>query len=257
MRVLNLIEVAYFKWRVVNKLQIAICDDDKLQLDLLKKCCITWLGKNKIQSDINTYLSAESFLFAYEDNKNYDILLLDIQMKELDGISLAKKLRTIGDKVSIIFITGVSDFVFDGYHVQAIDYILKPIEQKKLEAALDRAYENIRKSEPHALFQINNEIVKINEKDIFYIESIGHKTVFYTSGAKYEVKKGISTVENELSQNFFYKCHRSYIVNILHIDSISKTDVKINNTVVPIARGKWDELNKAFLNYYRGEMCKL
>ncbi len=236
-------------------MKIAICDDEKLQIDLLKKYCSSWLGERKLHAEITTYLSAEAFLFAYEDDKSYDILLLDIQMKELDGISLAKKLRELGDKLSILFITGVKELVFEGYHVQAIDYILKPVEQNNLETALDRAYENMQKSEPYILLEIDNELIKLNEKDILYIESIGHKSIVYTLNEKFEIKKGINTVEKELNQSFFYKCHRSYIINILHISSISKTDVMINTNPIPIARGKWEELNKAFLSYYRGEIC--
>jgi DNA-binding LytR/AlgR family response regulator len=238
----------------VNKLKIAICDDEKLQLNLLEKYCLAWLSKNKLQAEIASYSSAEAFLFAYEDNKSFDILLLDIQMKELDGISLAKKLRELGEKLSIIFITGVKEFVFEGYHVQATDYILKPVELEKLEIALDRAYKDAQKAEPYIFLQVDNELVKINEKDIMYIESVGHKSIVYSNSDSYEIKKGISSIENELKQNFFYKCHRSFIVNIIHIDSITKTDVKINNIPVPIARGKWEELNKAFLNYYRDKL---
>lgn len=238
----------------MDKLKIAICDDEKLQLNLLETYCNAWLKKNKLQAEITTFSSAEAFLFTYEDNKDFDILLLDIQMKELDGISLAKKLRELEDNLSIIFITGVKDFVFEGYHVQAIDYILKPVEQAKLELALGRAYKNTQKSESYIFLQVENELVKVFEKDILYIESSGHKSIVYTSKNNYEVKKGISILENELKQNYFYKCHRSFIVNILHIDSIAKTDVKINKTLIPIARGKWEELNKAFLNYYRDKL---
>lgn len=223
-------------------MKIAICDDELLQLELLKKYCTSWLNENKLQASLKTYSSSEAFLFDYEDSNDFDILLLDIQMKELSGINLAKKLRNLGDNVAIIFITGIKDFVFEGYHVQAVDYILKPVD------------ENIQRKEPQIVIQINNELVRLNEKDIQYIESIGHNTYFYTANGTYQAKKGISAIENELSGNFFYKCHRSYIINILHIDSISKNEVKINNTIIPIARGKWQELNKAFLNYYRGEM---
>lgn len=238
----------------MNKLEIAICDDEKLQLELLKKYCTAWLSNNKIQAKITTYSSSEAFLFEYEDCKKFDILLLDIQMKELNGIDLAKKLRKIGDNVSIIFITGVKDFVFEGYNVQAVDYILKPVDEKKFEIALHRAYSNIKKIDPFIVVQINNELIKLNEKDIQYIESIGHNTFFYTSYGTFQVKKGIGAVEKELTGSFFHKCHRSYIINILYIDSISKNDVKIKNTIIPIARGKWEDLNKAFLNFYRGEL---
>lgn len=237
---------------MVKKLRIAICDDDGLQIELLKKYCNLWLLENQIIAQIYTFSSAESFLFAYEDDKNYDILLLDIQMKELSGIDLAKKLRNIGDNIAIIFITGIKDFVFDGYHVQAVDYILKPVDEKNLKLALDRALSTIKTIEPYLIIPYDNELLKLKEKDIYYIESIGHYTHFYTINKEYKVKKGISAVESELTQNYFYKCHRSYIVNILHIDSISKNEVKIYNINIPIARGKWDELNKAFLNYYRG-----
>ena len=241
----------------MNELKIAICDDETLQLKLLEKYCISWLSKNKLQYALKTYTSSEAFLFDYEDSADYDILLLDIQMKELSGIDLAKRLRAFGDDSAIIFITGIKDFVFEGYHVQAVDYVLKPVDNERIEAVLDRAYTALLKKEPNIIVQTDGDLVRLNERDIQYIESVGHNTLFYTAGETYTVKKGISLIENELTQKYFYKCHRSYIINILHIDSISKTDVKVNGSIIPIARGKWENLNKAFLNYYRGEMCRL
>ena len=236
-------------------MKIAICDDELIQLQLLKKYCSTWLIENNLNCTIKTFSCSEAFLFAYEDEKDYDILLLDIQMKDLSGIDLAKKLRDTGDNVSIIFITGIKDFVFEGYHVQAIDYILKPIDENKLKCALSRALDNLQKKESHIFIQKDKELVRIKEKDIYYIESIGHSICIYTKNGVYQTNKGISIIEKELAEDFFYKCHRSYIINIIHIDSISKNDVKINNSLIPIARGKWEDLNKAFLKYYRGEIC--
>ena len=98
---------------------------------------------------------------------------------------------------------------------------------------------------------------KIRQLDVFIIESIGHETMIHMSDEKIVCKKGISVLEQEVREEYFYRCHRSYLVNLSKINSISKKEVIVEGNIsIPIARGKWEGLNKAYLNFYRGVICR-
>ncbi len=237
-------------------MKIAICDDDLLQLELLTEYCKNWSKNSNQPLETFTYPSAEAFLFAYEEGLHFDTLLLDIQMKSISGMDLAKQLRNLEDDISIIFITGVKDHVFDGYHVEALDYILKPVNETQLYISLSKASENQHQKASFILIESADQLIKLKEKDICYVESMGHNTILYTETNIYQSKKGISTFEKELSDTLFYRCHRCYLINISKIESISKTEVTIEGGFkISIARGKWESLNKSFLNYYRSCLC--
>lgn len=239
-------------------MNIAICDDEALQLKLLSNYCLNWCKNEEIKCNISTFSSGEAFLFSYEDNPTFDIILLDIQMKELNGMDLAKTLRKAKDPAALIFITGLKDYVFEGYQVQAIDYLLKPIEENRLYEALGSAYSYLSKAskDNFLLLQQNNQVIKLPVASIILMESQGHNTKIYTEAAVYLSNEGISSYERKLSKSSFFKCHRCYLINIAKITAITKTEVHLEEShIIPIARGKWEELNKAFLSFYRSSLC--
>ena len=118
---------------------IAICDDDESQLDSLRSLVSDWIRSLGHSCEILCYPSAEAFLFAYEEEKRWDILLLDIEMKEISGISLARRIREDGHRTEIIFITSHFEFVSEGYDVDALHYLTKPVPKDKLISVLDKA----------------------------------------------------------------------------------------------------------------------
>ena len=238
-------------------MKIAICDDEKVELELISKYCKEWSKGIGEVCKIDVFTSAEEFLFKYEDVKDYDVLFLDIQMKELNGMELAKRLRKLGEEVVIVFITGDREYVFQGYEVQALDYIVKPVEKEKLFKAFNRVSEHSKKEYDYLFANCDGVTYKIKQLDICCIESIGHETILHMIDKKIVCKKGISFIEKEVNEEYFYRCHRSYIVNISKIDSISKKEIIVEGGLnIPIARGRWEGLNKSYLNFYRGVICQ-
>ena len=128
-------------------MNIAICEDNKTQSDLIKQMVRNWSIKGKNVIKITCYQSAEAFLFCLPEDGPFDILLLDIQMKEMTGIDLAKQLRETKDEVIIIFITAMKEYVFEGYNVDALQYLLKPIKETSLFECLDKAVDKLKKQE--------------------------------------------------------------------------------------------------------------
>ncbi|MBR2884958.1 MAG: response regulator transcription factor, partial [Clostridia bacterium] len=180
-----------------------------------------------------------------------DSLLLDIQMKAMDGIELAEKIRETDKSVQIIFITGFSDYISKGYDVSALHYLIKPVEKEKFFEVLSKAEGNLKHNDKYLLFTVGNENIKINQSEIIFIEAFGHSSCIVSENAEYEVKYSISEIMKMLDEGFVY-CHRSYIVNLKHISRITKTDVVFDNgKSVPVSRRMYSDVNKSFINFYR------
>ena len=119
--------------------RIAICDDNPQDAQFVQNILDRWSAERGAELRVEHFPSAESFLFRYEEDKAWDILLLDIEMGEMDGVTLAKRIRPGNESVQIVFITGFADFVAEGYEVAALHYLMKPVREDKLFAVLDRA----------------------------------------------------------------------------------------------------------------------
>lgn len=238
----------------MSKINIAICDDEKIQVDLLEKYVKSWASKNNILVNIDCFYNAESFEFEWSMDKSYDILLLDIEMPGINGVELAKRIRTEDDILDIIFITAISDYIAEGYDVSALNYLIKPIKEAKLYECLDKAIEKVPKEEKTIIINMDGENHRIIQNDILYIESVGHFLELHTVDKKYMVRKNIGDIEKELDNNILIKCHRSYIVGLKHIRKIGKTDILLDNKqIIPVSRRLYSNINIAFIKYFRGE----
>ena len=228
-------------------LRIAICDDEENEIEYLKHAVEDWAKKEDILTNIETYASAESFLFQYEECKNYQILLLDVEMSGMSGIDLAKNIRQNQDNVEIIFITSHFEFIGEGYEVDALHYLVKPVKAGKMEEVLSKARRRTEAGEPSLIINVKGEAVKLYEKEILYIEALAHYVTIYTKDKEYKVKANISAFAQELSEDF-YQTHRSYLVSLKHIMRISRNSVTLDNGgQVPLARGKYDQINRAYI----------
>ena len=192
--------------------------------------------------------SPESFLFQYAEQKDYDILLLDIEMQSMNGVALAKSIRKENDAVQIVFITGYTDYIAEGYDVAALHYLIKPVSEDKLHEVLNRAAIKIRKNEKALFLSSSGEAVRIPLYEIKYLEVQKNYVTIHAKN-NYTVKKTLGALEQELDERF-YRMARSYIVNLSYIDRISKSDVFLSDgTVLPLPRGQYEPLNRAFIKH--------
>lgn len=233
---------------------IAVLDDESVEIEYLTTLTQEWAQATETAVNISGFASAEAFLFEYEEDKNFDILLLDIQMKAMDGIELAEKIRENNRSVQIVFITGFPDYISRGYDVSALHYLIKPVEKEKLFEVLSKACDNLKKEEKFILLSVDNESFKINLKDIIYVEAFGHSSCVVCKNGEYNVKLPISDIAKMLDGSFA-KCHRSYIANLQHISRITKTDAVFDNEkIIPVSRRMYNDVNMAFINFYRGKI---
>lgn len=230
------------------KYKVAICDDEQDQLERIASAVSAWSMQSGHACDIAAFSSAEAFLFAYEDDKAYDVLLLDVEMKGISGITLAKQIRKSDSRIEIIFITSHFEFIGEGYEVDALHYLIKPLSGDKLMQVLNRAVEKLSVEPPSVVISCEGEMVKIFETDILYVESFLHYILIRTRNTEYRIKESISAFERKLSDDF-YRAHRSYLVSLKHITRISRTSVTVGGTELPLSRGKYNDINRAFIEH--------
>jgi len=246
-------------------LRIAICDDEQHQREYMELLVAKWIKNSslraesegkprpKLNAKIDCFESAEQFKMLREDA--YDILLLDIQMGGQDGVSLARELRANSENLVIIFVTGVPDFVQDGYDVSALHYLMKPVDENKLHTVLDRAATQAldkTRTGSKLLLPVDGDTVRVNLRDILYIESFAHYLEIVQTTGSITVKMPAYKLEQQLGQGFI-RCHRSYLVALRHISKITKTDVVLDcGKAIPLSRRMYGAVTEAFMAYVSG-----
>jgi len=227
--------------------RIAICDDEEFQIQEISSVLSKWGSFTGSVCEVRAFPSAESFLFAYEEDSAYDILLLDVKMKDISGIELAKRIRADKSRAEIIFLTSHFEFAGEGYEVDALHYLVKPVSEEKLMTVLSKAAERLAAEPLSVVITCEGETVKLYEKDILYVESFLHYIDIHTREREYRIKESISAFGDRLSEDFF-RTHRSYLVSLKAVTRISRTSVTLEGgAVLPLARGKYDEANRAFI----------
>lgn len=227
--------------------KIAVCDDSQADRDYVSSLARRWASERGDAARIELFSSAESFLFQYAEESDFDILLLDIEMGGMDGVTMAKKLRRDNDTVQIIFITGYSDYIAEGYEVAALHYLVKPMREEKLFSVLDRAAEKLRKKNEKVLhLEISGEMVRLPIHRIRWAEVSGNYVTIHENG-DYTVKMTLGQLEKELDERFF-RVGRSAIVNLTQISRVTKTEIRLSGGAsVPLPRGAYEAVNRAII----------
>lgn len=225
---------------------IAVCDDTPADLDLIYSMVRRWADDRQAEIQAQTFSSAEAFLFHYAENKQYDILLLDVEMGEMDGVALAKRLRQARDPVQIVFITGYSDYIAEGYEVSALHYLMKPVKEEKLREVLDRAVERLHVEERALFLKLEGEMVRLPLRSIRYLE-VQQNYVTIHAQQDYTFKSTLSKLTDELDERFF-QLGRSYVINLRCIQRVTRqAAVLTSGEQIPLPRGYYDKLNRAII----------
>ena len=227
--------------------KIAICDDCDVDRQYILNMVTLWGERSGHIVHIDAFSSAENFLFHYAEESDYDILLLAIEMGEMDGVTMAKKLRKENDTVQIVFITGYSDYILEGYEVAALHYLMKPVKTEKLCAVLDRAAQKLAKNEKVLNFEVAGEMIRVPIYQIRYADVFGNYVTIHAS-SDVTVKMTLSELEKQLDERF-YRAGRSCIVNLSQISRVTKAEIKLSDgTAIPLPRGAYDGINRAIIN---------
>lgn len=225
-------------------MNISIVDDELLYCNQLETFLKEWSVKNEIQINIFSYDNGNSLL-ADNYGQNY-LIFLDIDMPEINGMEVAKKLRKNGYKSHIIFLTAHNEYVYEGYHVRALDYLLKPITLEKLESCLSPVLEELKSSV--YIFRTATCIEKIPYSSIIAFATQGHYIDIITEQHTYHQKISLKTIKQILPENF-EQCHRTLMVNINHITKLDGNNLHLTNQeIFPISKQYLKNIQNAFIS---------
>lgn len=216
-------------------LTIAICDDDKLQINSLKHIVIQYLELKGHDYIINEFNSGESLLNSLR-NKYFDIIFLDIEMNGINGVETARRIRNCNRRSIIIFITAYPDFVFQGYEVKALNYILKPYRPEKIAAVLNQALVELHQNKDFFYpIEQKNGTYKLDLSATIYFSSDKRKVCAVTITDKKEFYDKLDDVQGKLPA-FFIRIHKRFIININYASAIDGNTVTVYGEALPVSR---------------------
>lgn len=231
-------------------INVAICDDEKIQREIIKDMLLKICKKNNLNIIIDEFSSGKELLDKYKVNtRKYNIILCDILMNDLNGIELIKKIRKMNTSFQAIIITGSVEYVFEGYDIGVLNYLVKPVSIEKLEKEFIRAVKNINSTMPWMYsVHVNGKRVFINISEVLYFE-VNNKTITANlEKEKIDFNMKIKELENEIKDKNFIRCHRSYLVNANKIEEILLNKLVLKNKVeIPIGRSYKSEIKNYLL----------
>ena len=231
-------------------IHIAICDDEKHMSDHIRSMVLNFFRKKNREISLRMFSGGEELL-SY--NGQIDILFLDIQMKDMDGMETARKLRAGQFRGVLIFITVLKEMVFQSFEVQAYDYLVKPVDKKQFEKTMERLYASTQNaSEDSLLVQKGYEGRIIPKDEIVFCEIIDRKIYLnLASGEVVDYYERIENLETKLD-NRFYRCHRSYLINLKHLKGYKNgTACMDNGKDIPVSRLRSKEFSGVVLQYMK------
>lgn len=231
-------------------LRIAICDDMPIFLQEIQTQLNNWKDRPCVLH-IDTYTAADALLKAHQ-LAPYDIILMDIVMPLLNGIEAARELRQTDSSVPIVFLTNSTDFAVDAFAVRANHYLLKPVDASMLYQCLNDLYHNIHKKDEYIIFRNHAATVhRILVQDIESVEAhLKQMQIILTDGRSLWSTDPLYYFEEKLlKKNYFIKCHRSYLVNLYHIQTLTKNQLTMRaGHQIPVSRNAQKKVEEAYFS---------
>jgi len=233
---------------------VAICDDNSAFRKIIIDFLLTYKRQRRICLDIIEFDNGQNLL---KSDKIFDIVFLDYQMPDIDGLKTARIFRNQNALAEIIFITAYPHFVFDSFEVQPFRFLIKPIKEKEIILALDDFIAKQKLLYPIILVA-NGERMHINSYDIIYVEADGKYSIVVTTNGCFHTAKTISQIQELLPKHCFYRTHRSFLINMYFISKINKNQILLNNgQYAKISKPILKSFQKDYLNFTKNFFLKV
>lgn len=232
--------------------KVALCEDEKIFSDAQKKICCNILEKLYIEYHISVFDNSSDLLKVLsEENGQYDLLLLDIVMDGMDGMTLARRIRETDGDATIIFITSTQEYALQGYDVNALHYLMKPVDGNTLERLIEADYKR-RFLTQVVVLESETGKQRTAVKSIVCLETVGRRVeVTLTNGNAYYSGK-LTALLDELPKDMFVRCHQAFAVNMANIRELTRQDViAVSGKRIPVSRTFAKDVQKAFARQLR------
>lgn len=244
--------------RLVNMMHIVVCEDEFYYSDAIVRAIQNWSEASQhpdIRCSVMT--SSEDLLDRWKKGMHIDLLFLDIEIPgEMNGMALAQTIRSAGNPLSIVFVTNYDHYVYEGYAVNALRYLRKPVKESEIAACLDAAYKHFRLLAHDTLvLDFGDQHFALKSSDIIYIDSQAHYLRFHlgTTDTVPRLRAKIGDVLPRLPSDLFVQCHRGIVVNLLYIRRFTRSDILLSTgQKIPVSETHFAKLQAEFSRYHQG-----
>lgn len=235
-------------------IRIALVEDDVHDREILKKCLRQYEEEKKQKFHITEFQDGEDIVTNY--TAEYDLILMDIEMTFLNGMTAAEKIRERDSDVILIFITNAPQYAIQGYKVNALDYMLKPISYFSFSESMGRALGRVKAGEKEYItIALRGGKMKLDISRICYVEVQDHLLIYHTIDGNYVTKGTMRDVDGQLDPKRFFRCNRCYLVNLEYVETYQGSDVTVYSDTIQISRSRRKPFLDA-LNEYMNEVVK-
>lgn len=236
--------------RMSSEFKIAVCDDEKFYREYINKWIMDYFLSKDLMVHIDLFSDGSEFCSDRNNFYKYDIIFLDIEMDQMNGMDTAYTIRKFNAEMQIVFITVKIEYSLEGYKVNAMRFIIKEDLEHSLKECLDAVLQSRRERMVTMKFGFIGGERNIMLKDILYIENRSHKLRFVGKAEELYLNKKLNTIEEQLRPYHFARAHQSYLVNLEYVDKLASYKVYLfDGSVLPAAKGRYTELRKSYLRY--------
>ncbi|MCR4675019.1 MAG: LytTR family DNA-binding domain-containing protein [Lachnospiraceae bacterium] len=235
-------------------MRLAIIDDELEVRQKLLSFIERFCEEHKKDIKVDMFSSGEELLSRYEEESTYpfDIFLFDIEMDGLNGLETAKKVREKNQTSVILFITNMAQYAVNGYEVEAIDYVLKPVGYIDFSVKLEKALRKADVKKPHhVILHTKDGITNIVTSKLMYVEVLSHDLIYHTKEKDYRLRGRMKDAQEELSSHGFVRIHKSYLVNVGFISTFRLTEIILEDIKLPVGRAYKETAMEAYMKYLR------
>jgi DNA-binding LytR/AlgR family response regulator len=232
-------------------IRIAIVEDDESDTRIIREHI------ERYEQERGTKFQVEAFEDGEDIVQNYggcfDIVLMDVEMACTDGMTAARAIREVDSEVVIIFITNMPQYAMEGYKVEALDYVLKPLSYFAFSQRIERSLTRMkRRSQSYLSIHSRGGIRKLDVSRVLYVEVQNHDAVYHTLDGPYETRDSLKNICTKLNSNAFFRCHKWFLVNLEHVDSVRNHNVHVGGNNIQVSRARRKELLDALNDYISG-----
>lgn len=233
-------------------IRIAIVEDEQIYVDTFRQYLEDFQRENHITLDVTVFRDGDEILAHYKPE--FDIILMDIQMKFVDGMTAAEEIRNQDSRVIILFITNLAQYAIQGYKVGAFDYILKPISYFPFSQKLSAAIQKLSKRDAkYVILTLKDGVFRIDCAEINYIESDGHNLIYHTRQGNLIGSGTMKSAEEAFEHLHFSRANKGYLINLENVAGIKNKCALVHGEELPIARARYEQFMKDMTNYWSEE----
>lgn len=231
---------------------IAIVDDNRQERQALEEYVEHSLAEKNTAHIIHKFDGGVEFI---RSRTSYDIVFMEAQMRDMDGLDAARFLRIVNQDAKLIFVTHMAQLAIHGYGVNAMDFIVKPVDQPTVDRLVDRALSSIEKDRGDSFaLKTPQGIINLFTRSIYYVEVYDHDLIYHTEQGDYRVRGRLGNATEKLDNRFFVQCSRSYLVNICHVQSLHGDHLIVGGVKLQITKSHRKKIEQIFMDYLDGHL---